>query len=114
MSHPPVLIKRNGAWRETGQAVPHSKADGWNLMFQDGLPAQVTSLLVMTAGSYAPNTKLRVLVTRPRRDGGTDWYEVGEAWVSKHGRALVVSIKTQLPAGEAKLVILPYRTRVRA
>ncbi|GGL11204.1 hypothetical protein [Deinococcus radiotolerans] len=114
MSHPPVLIKRNGAWREAGEAVPHSRADGWNLKFPGGLPGHVTSLLVMTAGTYAPNTKLRVLVTRPRRDGGTDWYDVGEAWVSKHGKALVITITTQLPAGEAKLVILPYRTRATA
>nr|RIY01662.1 hypothetical protein D3W47_15565 [Deinococcus sp. RM] len=65
-------MKRNGAWRETGEAVPHSKAGGWHLMFKGDLPAQVTSLLVMTAGSSPLNTNLRVLVTRPRRDGGTD------------------------------------------
>ncbi|WP_255416074.1 hypothetical protein [Deinococcus sp. RM] len=41
-------------------------------MFKGDLPAQVTSLLVMTAGSSPLNTNLRVLVTRPRRDGGTD------------------------------------------
>ncbi|MBX8463524.1 hypothetical protein [Deinococcus sp. RIT780] len=114
MSHPPVLLKRNGAWREVGDAVPHSRADGWNLLFKGGLPANVTNLLVMTSGSYPPGTKLRWMVTRPRRDGGTDWYEVGDVRVSKHGRALVVNITTQLPAGEAKLVVLPYRNKAKA
>ncbi|MDR6220977.1 hypothetical protein [Deinococcus soli (ex Cha et al. 2016)] len=57
----------------------------------------------MTAGSYSPGTKLRLMVARPRQDGGTDWYGVGDMRVSKHGRA-VVNITTQLPAGEAKSV----------
>jgi len=66
-------------------------------------------LLVMGADGLAPGTPLRVMVTRPAVEGGTDWFEVGRAWVSKAGRSVIAQVEVRLPADEVKLVLLPQR-----
>ncbi|WP_191300239.1 hypothetical protein [Deinococcus indicus] len=73
------------------------------------------TLVIRDANGYQPGTQFRLMVTRPAVSGGTDWFEVGRAWVSREGRAVLATLDVIIPAGETKLVILPRRNRaVRA
>ncbi|GGM60404.1 hypothetical protein GCM10008956_40110 [Deinococcus arenae] len=77
-----------------------------------GIPDE--TLVIHDANGYAPGTQFRLMVTRPAVSGGKDWFEVGRAWVSQQGRAVLAEVAVVMPAGETKLVILPQRKRGRA
>lgn len=102
-----VVRDRSDAWHQVGQAFRHRSGGGWNLLLERGIPDE--TLVVMDAGGYQPETQFRLMVTRPADGGGTDWFQVGRAWVSREGRAVLASLDVIIPAGETKLVILPQK-----
>ncbi|PIG95558.1 hypothetical protein AMD26_020275 [Deinococcus sp. UR1] len=65
------------------------------------------TLVIKDANGYQPGTQFRLMVTRPAVSGGTDWFEVGRAWVSREGRAVLATLDVIIPAGETKLVEEP-------
>ena len=105
------VVNRNkdGTWTHQGVALRHKRGAGWNVMLSEGPRNWSVPLVMMDAGGLAPGTRLRVMVTRAAVEGGTDWFEVGHAWVSKEGRAVIAQIEVRLPANESKLVLLPGR-----
>ena len=106
------MTLRGSTWREVGTAFRHRSGGGWNLLLEGGIPDE--TLVIHDVNGYAPGTQFRLMVTRPAVMGGTDWFEVGRAWVSKQGRAVLAELAVVIPAGETKLVILPQRKRSRA
>ena len=111
MSTQRVMSKEaNGTWTNRGQAHRHRNGGGWNVLLNNAPKDWSVPLLMMDAGGLAPGTPLRVMVTRPAVEGGTDWFEVGRAWVSKAGRAVIAQVEVKLPADETKLVLLPHRS----
>lgn len=105
------VVVRNGStgWRNVGSAHRHVRGGGWNILLRGGVPQE--TLVLLDVGEYAPGTRLQVLVTRRAEGGGTEWYNVGHAWVSQGGRAVLVTLDVVLPEGERKLVILPHKAR---
>lgn len=63
----------------------------------------VARLVLMDAEDYAPGDRLRVFVTRPGNAEGTDWFEVGWAWVNVTGAGLGSSCDALLPLGTGNL-----------
>lgn len=112
MSAARVVVRESASdWRNVGKAFRHTRGGGWNILFENGMPDE--TIVLLDAGGYKPGTRFQVMVTRPADDGGTDWFEVGRAWVSREGRAVLAVLDVVLPAGEAKLVLLPAK-QVRA
>ena len=108
----PVLVKNGGEWENVGSGFRQPKGGWWNLEFKDRVPTQ--AVVLADNRGFAPGEVLRLLVTRPGLHGGTDWFEVGSARVTKHGRSVVMSLDTVLPQGVDRLVILPQRKAARA
>ncbi|WP_407571645.1 hypothetical protein [Deinococcus altitudinis] len=104
-----ISEKGDGTWANRGSAHRHKKGGGWNVLLNEGTKDWTVPLVLMDAGGLAAGTTLRVMVTRPAVEGGTDWFEVGRAWVSKAGRAVIAQIEVKLPSDETKLVLLPQR-----
>ncbi|PTA66609.1 hypothetical protein [Deinococcus arcticus] len=105
-----VVVRESGdKWRHVGKAFRHRGGGGWNLLLEGGIPDE--TLVVHDAGGYQPGTQFRLMVTRPSDNGGTDWFQVGRAWVSREGRAVLATLDVVVPAGETKLVILPNKTK---
>ena len=111
-----VVRDRSARWRNVGVAFRHRNGGGWNIQLEGGVPDEM--LVIRDANGYEPGAQFRLMVTRPAVSGGTDWFEVGRAWVSREGRegrAVLATLDVIIPAGETKLVILPKRSRaVRA
>lgn len=108
MSHD-VLIRHQRRWEKVGVGHRQPKAGGFNLEFPAGVPVNAGTLLLMNPGTFKPGEWLRVFVTRALQGKGTQWFEVGRAFVSKAGAAFVVRLDVQIPAGIPKLVLLPPR-----
>lgn len=108
MKPSPVAVNEDGGrWSSVGKAFRHQRGGGWNIQL-DHEPSDQT-LVLMDANGYAPGTTFRLMVTRPGLEGGTDGFEVGRAWVSQGGRAVLANVDVILPADERKLVILPSK-----
>ncbi|MFB9991004.1 hypothetical protein ACFFLM_03280 [Deinococcus oregonensis] len=102
-----VVRDRADAWHHVGQAFRHRNGGGWNLLLEQGIPDE--TLVIMDAGGSQPGTQFRLMVTRPADGGGTDWFQVGRAWISREGRAVLASLDVVIPVGETKLVVLPKK-----